>query len=87
MKSSTAFATAARFCTIGESAFGAQFAPAAWWDPLQGSRVDELDTPLYRRKARGVPVYYTVVNVGDRAPEVWRVVKTRWDWSAVPEAG
>jgi hypothetical protein len=53
-----------------------------------GLAPDELGPTIVRRVSRGVPVFHAFAPTApDDAAQVWRVVKTRWGWSAVPEEG
>jgi hypothetical protein len=53
-----------------------------------GKARDELGPTIVRRVSRGVPVFHAFAPTGPNGgSQVWRVVKTRWGWSAVPEEG
>jgi hypothetical protein len=43
------------------------------------------DVVFQRKGRRGVPVYYAVLSTASGGSSIWRLVKTRWGWSAVAE--
>lgn len=50
-----------------------------------GVTQEDLEETVYRRQTRGVPVYFAFLPLSDNRPTVWRLVKTRWGWSAAPD--